>query len=334
MRVLVVGPYPPRHCGVGAYAKAHTERLRAAGDEVIVLSPPDGDGDVRVSFEGGRPFFVASRLAPGFGRLLVHFQPSLYYRPRAPVSKVMTSLGLVWLTTRRPDTEILVHEADPPPTLLRPDYLLLRWAFARARLLFHTSAERRALERAYRVRARARIVPHTEGVHVSVISRRAARGHLSLPENELVLLCAGFVHPAKGFDRAVRAFQRAGGRGLLVVVGSVRERIPQNLAYAARLRELCASVPGVRLVERYVSDEEFDTWIAAADWILLPYRRSWSSGALARAQRLGTPAIVAAAGGLPEQAGPRDVVFRDDEELERLLRERAGEHVLTEPART
>jgi glycosyltransferase involved in cell wall biosynthesis len=76
-------------------------------------------------------------------------------------------------------------------------------------------------------------------------------------------------------------------------------------------------------VEGYVSDEDFDAWIAAADRLVLPYRRSWSSGALARARALGTPAIVSAVGGLAEQAGPDDTVFTDDAELAALLREPA-----------
>src|SRR5437867_7156969 len=113
MRVLVVSSYPPRHCGIGAYARAHADRLRERGDDVTVLSPPDGDGDVRVRFDGGRPFFRASRMGGGFDRILVHFQPSLYYLPRAPVSKIATSFGLLSLALRRKQTEVLVHEADP-----------------------------------------------------------------------------------------------------------------------------------------------------------------------------------------------------------------------------
>jgi hypothetical protein len=49
--------------------------------------------------------------------------------------------------------------------------------------------------------------------------------------------------------------------------------------------------------------------------VVLPYRRSWSSGVLARAHRLGTPAIVSDVGGLGEQAGTDDVVVEGDEGL-------------------
>lgn len=313
-RVLLVAPYPPRACGIGRYAAAQAERLRAAGHDATVLSPPDGDGDLRVPFPGGRAFLVAAR-ARGFDRIVVHFQPALYFRPRAPISKIATAAALWWLCRRRAQTEILVHEADPP-VRWRPDYVLLRAAFRAApALLFHTLRERRDLERAYGIRVRARLVSQADGVVVAAVPSRAeARRRLGVPEGETLFVSAGFVHPDKGFDRAIEAF-RAVGRGRLSILGSVRERSTTNEAYAARLRDVAASVPGVELVERYLPDEEFDAWIAAADAVVLPYRRSWSSAVLARAQALGTPAIVADVGGLSEQASEREVVVRDDGEL-------------------
>jgi glycosyltransferase involved in cell wall biosynthesis len=110
-------------------------------------------------------------------------------------------------------------------------------------------------------------------------------------------------------------------------VGSVRDSDPSNLAYAERLRRLADATPGVELVDGFLEDWEFDAWIAAADAVVLPYRRSWSSGVLARAQALGTPAIVTAVGGLPEQASRADVVVDDDEQLAVAVREVAGRSV-------
>lgn len=334
MRILVISSYPPRHCGIGSYAAADVGRLRSEGHEVVVLSPPDGDGDVKVPFFGGRPFLAAVRLAPGFDRVLVHFEPGLYYRRRAPVSKVMTSFGLWWLTYRRPGTEILVHEATRRPGLLwRPDHLVLRSAFARGRLLFHSDREREALERAYRLRVEGTIVPHADGVRIArQVSRSEARSMLGIEPDGCLFLCAGFLHPAKGYERAVRAFKHAGAPGRLVVVGSVRQPTPEVLSYVRELRDRCEGAPGVTLIEGYVSDEDFDTWIAAADVFVLPYRRAWSSGALARAQKLGTPAFVAAVGGMAEQAGPQDAVFRTDDELIELLHRTSGTGMRTSNA--
>ena len=315
--ILVVGPYPPRRCGIGAYSFALVERLREAGHQVTVLTPPDGDGDVRVPFEGGRPFRVAARLGRKYDRVLVHFQPALYFRPRKAISKVRTALALLRLCRDHAGTEILVHEADLP-VRWRPDYALLRRAFRAApSLLFHTEEERRQLERSYRIRVNARLVDHRDGIAVRARpSRGEARKLLDLPEDERVFVSLGFLHPDKGLERAIDAIRRTGA-GRLYVVGSVKDATPRNLAYAKDLRE--RSGDGVELVERFLEEAELDAWTAAADAIVLPYRRSWSSGALARAQSLGTPAIVSAVGGLPEQASQRDIVVRSDEELDQAL---------------
>lgn len=317
MRVLVVSSYPPRPCGIGAYAATQAGRLREQGDTVTVISPPDGAGDLRIPFHGGRPFRLAARRGGGFDRIVIHYQPALYARRRAPLSALGTSLGLLWLVRRRRQTEIIVHEADPP-RWWRPDERLLRTAFRAAPvLLFHTDRERRQLERLYRIRVRFRLLDHRSGISVgSPPSRAEARERLGLPADELVFLAPGFIHADKGYERAAEAVRRGGGR--LYVVGSVKDPTPRNLATVERLRAL-AGDEAIRLIERFVDHDELDAWVAAADAVVLPYRRSWSSGILARAQAIGTPAVVTAVGGLPEQASPNDHVVRDDEELAAAL---------------
>ena len=324
MRILVVSSYPPRHCGIGVYARDQVAALRADGHEVTVLSPPDGDGGLKSEFLGGRAFADAAKMGKGFDRIVVHFQPSLYYRPRRPLSKIATSSRLLWLVLRRRDrVEIIVHEADRP-IRWRPDYAMLRSALRRAgRVSFHTNAEWEALERDYGVRVRGHVIRHRVAP-VTAVSRREARARLGIEEGGPVFVCAGFLQPAKGFDRAVEAFARAGPNGArLFVVGSVRDPSAENLAYARALAEQCRSVQGVTLVDRYLGDEEFDLWVAAADRLVLPYRRSWSSGVLARAQALGASTIVTAVGGLAEQAGEKDLVVGDDEELQEGMRRAA-----------
>src|SRR5437868_4005783 len=101
MRLLVVSSSPPRRCGIGAYAAAQVRALREAGDEVTVLSPPDGDGDVRARFVGGAAFLRAAAMGGRFDRIVVHFQPALYFAPRRPVSKVLTAAALLSLAVVR-----------------------------------------------------------------------------------------------------------------------------------------------------------------------------------------------------------------------------------------
>jgi glycosyltransferase involved in cell wall biosynthesis len=321
MRIAIVSSYPPRHCGIGSYARAQAERLRAEGHDVTVISPPDGDGDVRVPFAAGRGFREAERRGSSFDRIVVHFQPGLHYRQgaTAAISKIRTSLALRSLVRHRAQTEILVHEAHRP-TRWRPDHVILRRAFAHAHLLFHTNVEHREFEREYRMGVPARVVDHREGVLVSgPKDRQRSREHLGLDPAEPMFLCAGFLHPWKGFERAVRAFAGSDGPGRLVIVGSVRDETPAHRAYADGLRELAERTDGVTLIERFQSDEDFDAWMSAADRLVVPYTRAWSSGALARARMLGTPAIVSPVGGLLEQLGPEDEVVRSDEELRRAI---------------
>ncbi len=208
-------------------------------------------------------------------------------------------------------------------------------AFRRAgRLAFHTAVERAAFERSYRLRlgSRGPLVPHRVDAVRSVagVSRQEARRRVGIDWPGPMFVSAGFLQPSKGFDRAVEAFARAfsfdaqraadgltgpGVRARLYLVGSVREDTAENRRYVEALRQRCLGVRGAQLVERSLSDEEFDLWIAAADRIVLPYRRSWSSGVLARAHAVGTPAIVTATGGLAEQAERDDVVVDGDDEL-------------------
>jgi glycosyltransferase involved in cell wall biosynthesis/multidrug transporter EmrE-like cation transporter len=318
VRILVVSSYPPRHCGIGAYARDQVSDLRAAGHAVTVLTAPDGQGEITAELLGGKAFRVAARIGGRFDRIVVHFQPALYYRPRAPLSKIVTSVSLVWLALRRPSLRIVVHEADPP-VLWRPDYLLLALAFRLAgRVAFHTEAERAALERAYHVRVRGALIPHRVLPAGRVLSRAEARATLGVEGDGPVLLCAGFLQPSKAFDRAITAFgaSDAAARGArMYVVGSIRDHTPENVAFLEGLRRMAESTPGVTMLVRFPSDAEFDAWIAAADAVVLPYRRTWSSGVLARAQAMGTPAIVTAEGGLAEQAGPADTVVASDAEM-------------------
>lgn len=320
MRILVVSSYPPRHCGIGAYASGQVVRLRAEGHDVTVLSPPDGNGDERIEFLDGRAFRRAAELAPRFDRVILHFEPGIYIRRRAPWSKLRTSWSLLRLVDRVPQLEVVVHETYPAPIAWRPDHRLLRRALARAHLHVHTEAERTSLEHAYRPRHAVGVIAHTDGIELhGALDRKAARSRLGIAPDERLWVCAGFIHPNKGYERAILAFEEAGSPGRLVVIASVRSQTASNVDYERWIASLCERVPGVELLDRYVRDDEFDAWIAAADAVVLPYRRAWSSGVLARAQTIGTPAIVSDVGGLADQAGPEDTVVRDDGELRKVF---------------
>lgn len=334
---LVVTSWPPTPCGIAAYAEQQVARLRSEGRVTDVWALGDGDGDWTGDLARG--FTVFRRLwwrLFAYREVFLHYVPSFYYDLGDRRDRLRTSLAL-WLLAilhgRRMtfvihETDYRLPEAVVPMTLrMRVDRAMWR----RVRVLFHSERERDAFLARYRLAAdpeRYQAVAHDRDfVPRCDATREQAREALALPQDATILLCIGFVQPHKGFDRVVRALKRVDDPKLLLrVVGSVRIAWEPALEAARELHRLCADDPRARFVEKFVSNEEFDTWIVASDYVVVPYREIWSSSVAARARLLGRPSIVSDAGALPEQMGPESHKFGSDEELVEVLRGIAGRH--------
>ena len=121
--------------------------------------------------------------------------------------------------------------------------------------------------------------------------------------DDFVFLYFGVIRPYKGVEDLVAAFEllpevvRRASR--LVIVGETWE------GWTRPLEAVAASPDGDRItvVNRYVDDAEVAQHFAAADAVVLPYRRSSSSGPLHIAMSAGLPVVVSSVGGLVEAAG-------------------------------
>jgi glycosyltransferase involved in cell wall biosynthesis len=136
-------------------------------------------------------------------------------------------------------------------------------------------------------------------------------------------LCIGFIQPHKGFDRAIQAFSKVNNHNNmeLYVVGSLRVTWGEYVSYLHDLKNMAGEAPNVHVIEKYLSDEAFDTWISSSDVIITPYQEIWSSGIIARAKLFGKLVIASDVGGLPEQLTDTDILFKDDDELEYIFKE-------------
>jgi D-inositol-3-phosphate glycosyltransferase len=129
--------------------------------------------------------------------------------------------------------------------------------------------------------------------------RASARRKLDIADREEVVLFFGYVRHYKGLDTLLSAWpavaaQRPNAR--LLVAGEFYED-------AAPYRELAARAggePGVRLLERYLPDDEVEAVFKAADVVVLPYRSATQSGVTAVAYALGVPVVTTQVGGLAE----------------------------------
>jgi D-inositol-3-phosphate glycosyltransferase len=129
-------------------------------------------------------------------------------------------------------------------------------------------------------------------------SRESARAALGL-EGEVVLFF-GYVRHYKGLDTLLEAWPavRARRAATLVVAGEFYE----DDAPYRRLAETAGE--SVRLLSRYVPDDEVEALFKAADVVVLPYRSATQSGVTHVAYALGVPVITTDVGGLSETVVP------------------------------
>jgi glycosyltransferase involved in cell wall biosynthesis len=128
-------------------------------------------------------------------------------------------------------------------------------------------------------------------------SREEARSRTGLSGD--VLLFFGFVRRYKGLDVLIEALPRVRAARpdvTLVVAGEFYEPLEPLLARIAEL----GLEDSVRVLDRYVPDEEVGDLVAAADAVVLPYRAATQSGVVLVAYAGGCPVISTAVGGLPE----------------------------------
>ena len=184
--------------------------------------------------------------------------------------------------------------------------LLLGWADA---VIVHSECDRRELRESYPQLADLliEVVPHGPYAHHGhSADAEAAHGeensswHRPLRPGEPVrLLIFGVVRPYKGHAELAAAVRLLTTSGLDVHVSVVGE-VWQG--YRRPLEELAAILPPDRLtvVDRYVADDEVPGFFAAADIVVLPYRRSSASGPLHIAMSCGLPVVTTSVGGLVE----------------------------------
>ena len=131
-------------------------------------------------------------------------------------------------------------------------------------------------------------------------TRESARARLGL-EGEVVVFF-GYIRRYKGLDTLLEAWPRVRARrpATLVVAGEFYEDAAPYQALAAA----AGGEPAVRLLGRYIPDDEVEALFKAADVVVLPYRSATQSGVTHVAYALGVPVITTDVGGLSETVRP------------------------------
>ena len=128
--------------------------------------------------------------------------------------------------------------------------------------------------------------------------KAAARGQLGLRADRPTLLFFGLIRPYKGLEYLLRAMPLVAREVdcLLLVVGEFYE--PQE-RYTRLIEDLRVG-ERIKLVDRYVKNEEVSVYFRCADVVVLPYVDATQSGVMQIAFGLEVPVITTNVGGLPE----------------------------------
>jgi glycosyltransferase involved in cell wall biosynthesis len=228
-------------------------------------------------------------VAASVGADLVHFQQS-----SDPL------FNLVQLRGRRGLPQVMtVHDVSPHPgdrTSVPGGQLTLRAQRRRIdRFISHASPLRDALVRRWRVPAeKVDVVPHGE---LGGLYRRYARLSCTAPADHRLrgtnVLFFGRVWPYKGLDRLIEAMNVLAETrpGVVLTIAGEGEALDGYLAAVRRPLT-------VRVLNRYVGQDEVAELFAAADVVCLPYLEASQSGVHALACGLGIPVVASAVGGL------------------------------------
>jgi beta-1,4-mannosyltransferase len=131
------------------------------------------------------------------------------------------------------------------------------------------------------------------------IGRTRARDRLGLPANKFIFLHFGLVRDYKNVLLLIKEFlSLERPDGYLVIAG----RISGNDALRAAIQHLASERDNIRLDLKFIPDETLHTYLAACDFVVLPYKRILNSGSVLYALSAGRPVIVPKIGSIPEIA--------------------------------
>ena len=307
--ILLVTPFAPYRDGIATYAAQELRHLRTQGHRVEVLSPQPSAAHHYLPLGGANGAAMLAVQGAKYERVIVQFAPEMLFgRCRGASQRVAVWASLAALA-KATKLELRIHEIEygaleQNAAERRAAQLAIRLA---DQVSVHTEAERRLLEPTLgAAAARINVVDHGRYFAPAVeCSSRSAKVELGLDPDEFAFVSIGFLQRHKGFDRAVEAFSLAGlASARLHIVGSGRVDHSDITQYVAQLAAMCAEAERVELHDRYVSDDQFDLWLNAADAVVLPYREIWSSGVVERARLFDTPVIVSDLDQLESQLGP------------------------------
>ena len=300
MRIGFLSTYPPMECGIATYTQYLESALRASGNETFVMSQYGAQGkSVFPVFQPGSSTFatdvfnVSTRMTPD----LVHIQHE-YGLYGAQRGVAIVELILRYKLAGLP-VAITLHTVYEE--LQREERLILKHIVEDcAAVIVHEEFQRKTLLRYFGdlpdAESKIHVIEH--GIR-ELPAMTDAKSKLELDGKKVILLC-GYFRPSKGFHRIVDIFPdicKEEEDAVLVVAGKIR-----NIEFDDYRREFFTKLNNSPVLDRITilrgqfPQHTFDTIIAAADVVVLPYEVGAQSGIMAQCYAQGVPVVTS---GLP-----------------------------------
>jgi glycosyltransferase involved in cell wall biosynthesis len=276
--------------------------LRAQDVTVEYLEEPTGSHTLNLFL---LPFSLTRKRLQGFDTVHVHWTYPFWLPFGGVIGRAIMEVWAAsfWLLVRLYGMRLVwtAHNVLPHEQLFLNDKRAHRFLGCMAsRIIVHTKAAKQQLIDLGIPSSHMRIIPHGSyiGVYPDTVTKAQARQKLDIPKTSTVLLFFGLIRPYKGIEQLLEAFAELSKKTdvVLLVAGSVQDETLQAVLEAAALIDT-----RVHLLLRHIPDEELQYLFRAADFTVLPYEKSTTSGVSLLACSFGCSPIV------PRQAAFADI---------------------------
>ncbi|UJG41579.1 MAG: glycosyltransferase [Candidatus Heimdallarchaeum aukensis] len=155
----------------------------------------------------------------------------------------------------------------------------------------HSVSDKKKVIKTYKIdESKIQVIPHLTTTTYSLISKNIARKKFNLPMNSIVLVFFGLIRKYKGINILVKAFEQLKinslKKPLLIIAGEIWDPLDK------KTNKIINENRNIILINKYLSDEEVEYLISAADCFVLPYTRASQSGVLSIIHNTGKPVIL------------------------------------------
>lgn len=369
MNILAFEPFAQREGHFGIYASQVCQELSLLGHQVtLVTTRLEADRYLSSSpkFQivetlrnpgvdsGGRASFLKSALR-GVSIILDNVRVLMkilgLYRKKKfdlvhffdtePISTVLIlAFCSVFVGLRLTPLYVVLHAPDATPQahgnllytlyakMSRPMFRRLLAGYADV-ITAHGSWPNGELEQALNIPdhgRKIRFVPYGTILPEAPPSKEEARSQLGLPNDQTLLMFFGMLRKDKGVERLIEAMGRIQGNLRLLLVGTPFDWSKEEILEMIRTH---GAEKKIETVLQYIPEREIPNYFAAADALILPYRKEYigAAGPLKTALAFGLPVIATRVRELDEymKKGKIGVAAEDDraesikEAIERFL---------------